>query len=423
MAKVILSPDQQKASDTFKIFLLDPESRELVIEGHAGTGKSFLTKHLIDTANAYDLLLNATTSGKKTLPVILTATTNKAADVMAQFIGEPCATIHSTLHLKVFNNFQSGATNLKKTTKTAVIQDSLVFIDEAGAADANLIKIIRECTLNCKVVWIGDSYQTTPIFDTSCPIFQQDLLTAKLKDPQRQAKNSPILDLANQLRDTIDTGIFPKFETVGTAISKVSGEEFKQQINSAFQSNPALNQYKIVAWSNRRVMGYNSYVRSLITQSPELQIGEQLVTNNPILCRNKTTAYKTDSIVTVKEIRPEISNEYGVEGRWITLENNVGVFAPLVQDHALAVIKHYQKNKDWPAYFAAKDLFADLRPVYSCTVHKSQGSTYDTVFIDLTDIGKNTKREEVARLLYVAVTRAKSRVVFKGTLPERYTDA
>ena len=58
----------------------------------------------------------------------------------------------------------------------------------------------------------------------------------------------------------------------------------------------------------------------------------------------------------------------------------------------------------------------DLRAAYAQTVDKSQGSTYDKVFIDLDDISHCTSGARIARMLYVAVSRARHQVIFTGDL-------
>lgn len=50
--------------------------------------------------------------------------------------------------------------------------------------------------------------------------------------------------------------------------------------------------------------------------------------------------------------------------------------------------------------------FANVSYGYSITIHKSQGSTYKNVFIDLKDIMKNNKLNEKKRCIYTALTRA-----------------
>jgi hypothetical protein len=44
---------------------------------------------------------------------------------------------------------------------------------------------------------------------------------------------------------------------------------------------------------------------------------------------------------------------------------------------------------------------------------------YDIAYLDLTDIGRNTKWYEIAKLLYVGLTRPRHAVIATGTLPER----
>ena len=65
----------------------------------------------------------------------------------------------------------------------------------------------------------------------------------------------------------------------------------------------------------------------------------------------------------------------------------------------------------WANYHDFKDAFADVQPPHAMTAHKSQGSTYGTVFVDLVDIKRNHKRKEMWQLLHVACSRASENVV------------
>ena len=60
--------------------------------------------------------------------------------------------------------------------------------------------------------------------------------------------------------------------------------------------------------------------------------------------------------------------------------------------------------------------YPDLRYTYASTINKAQGSTYDTVYIDLNDLAKCNDRDLQLRLLYVAVSRARHKVVFTGDI-------
>jgi ATP-dependent exoDNAse (exonuclease V) alpha subunit len=76
--------------------------------------------------------------------------------------------------------------------------------------------------------------------------------------------------------------------------------------------------------------------------------------------------------------------------------------------------------QDWKPYYDLKDNFADFRPRDACTVHKSQGSTKDLVLVDLNNIGSCNFTVMTARMLYVAISRARHRVILYGNLPPKY---
>lgn len=60
--------------------------------------------------------------------------------------------------------------------------------------------------------------------------------------------------------------------------------------------------------------------------------------------------------------------------------------------------------KDWQENVI--DRFAQLNYGYAITVHKSQGSTFKNVFIDIMDIFENNNQQERLKCLYTAITRS-----------------
>jgi hypothetical protein len=66
------------------------------------------------------------------------------------------------------------------------------------------------------------------------------------------------------------------------------------------------------------------------------------------------------------------------------------------------ILGHY-----WSHCFA--DIFAKWDYGYFITIHKSQGSDYDNVFLDYFDLVSNPKQNERDRLIYTGLTRAKSK--------------
>ena len=75
--------------------------------------------------------------------------------------------------------------------------------------------------------------------------------------------------------------------------------------------------------------------------------------------------------------------------------------------------KKAKENKiSWREYYGFTGLFAKFKYNHAITVHKSQGSTYENVIVNLRDIFKNTNTEERTRLLYTAITRASKLLIF-----------
>jgi len=69
-----------------------------------------------------------------------------------------------------------------------------------------------------------------------------------------------------------------------------------------------------------------------------------------------------------------------------------------------------ERSKKWKTFFAVKELFVDVKYTYASTIHKLQGSTYETVYIDLRDLENIKDKDLMYRLLYVAVTRASTNI-------------
>jgi len=111
----------------------------------------------------------------------------------------------------------------------------------------------------------------------------------------------------------------------------------------------------------------------------------------------------TDSMVEILRIS-------AVDGQphLIVAHTDIGDFITYKDNSRLqADIAKAQADKDWPTYFRLKELYIDLRHAEALTIHKSQGSTFDTVFVDTTSLYTCRNPNERRRLLYVACSRAR----------------
>ena len=421
-----LNQGQQAAADGFFDFLFSND-KELIISGPGGVGKSFLMGYLIDEIMPrYEKMCSLLNQPAKYLDVHMTATTNKAAEVLAQATGRPCGTVHSFLGLKVTDDFTTGVSKLSKTNNWKVHQRIILFVDEASMVDATLLKYIREAMLDCKVVFVGDHCQLAPVKEAKPPVFNQGLPMYVLTEPMRNNGQPALMSVCQQLRDTVEQGTFKPIRIVPGVIDLLNDEQMLDELNRNFID--ADFDGRILAYSNARVLQYGDFIRKDVRRLPdEFVKGEHLV-NNTMFQRGKT-AFSVEEEVTVMEvnsatdfyeIEPGVHLEYRLCHLCSGFTVMPDVMVPVDRGHYTNLIKWYAKQKDWQKYYFLKNNFPDLRQRDACTVHKSQGSTYNTTYIDLENLSTCTQSETGARLLYVAFTRARNRVVLYGDLTKRF---
>jgi hypothetical protein len=442
---VNLTKDQEKANNAFLDFLVSDENF-FVIKGAAGTGKSFLIRHLLETFYAkyksYCLLLQKEV---KEFDIRITATTNKAVNVVEDFLGDlldtrrdiSVSTIYQLLGLKVVNNTSTGKTELQFGSGAAggngfspdFGKTALVFVDESSFIGEDLHEItesILKDKHNSKIVYIGDQYQLAPVGQTFSAMDTLNCNKVALKEVMRNGGH--ILATGTQYRDTVETGKFTPIVYNGQDVVHVKGPEFQQLIEKSFLDpkwNPSKS--KILAWTNERVQEYNHHIREAAGRPKMFEVGEVVVTNEFIKGHKHGHSWSVDSEVLITAINRSPETHYGVEGYMVEIDGSYVSFMPenfqKAKDLLKAIAAEARATKDkslWRKFFGIKETWLDLRAVYASSIHKSQGSTYDTVFLDLPDIGKNWNANDVARLMYVGITRAAKKVVCRGYLPDKY---
>jgi ATP-dependent exoDNAse (exonuclease V) alpha subunit len=414
-SKIQLTPTQQEALDKFYAFYINPLESVFIIEGYSGTGKSTLVKTILDNLPNYTKTLQLLHPKSKSLAIELTATTNKAAENFSDLTDMPVRTIHSFLGLRVQTDFRTNETTLSIKHNAAPIENTLLFIDEASFIDNTVLRWIFDRTQNCKIVFIGDPAQLAPIKSTSIPVFDLSYPKVMLTDVIRQAEGSQITELATQFRNTVNTGVWTSFKPNNAEVFKLSREEFEQEVHTEF-TRPGwhCNDSKILAWTNQVVINYNNTVSDWVGQTPELEVGDYAVVNSFIYALGKEM-YKTNQTVLITAKSGAIT-EYGVTGKVYNLNNGAAYFMPDSFKERNDLVKKLRANNDIMAVANIENSWIDLRAAYACTVDKSQGSTYEKVFIDLDNISRCNSANRIARMLYVAVSRARSKVYLVGDL-------
>lgn len=417
-----LNKGQEKAASDFLGFLVTDEKR-FTLSGGAGTGKTTLVNHIIGEMGDYNAVLEVI--GKKGLKeVIVTATTNKAAEVIGAAIGIEATTLHSRLGLVIENDYQTGRTKIKRGSKHAIVSDSLIVVDEISLIDTPMLAEVEASTINCKFLFIGDKRQLAPIYEPISPLFVNPQNIAYLTERMRM-RGSPALEALNQqMEDTVDTGVFKPIVAVPGSVEYLDNKGMEAHMQTFFLTPEP--QSRVLCYSNNRVLQYNNHLRYELGLSGQFTVGERLVAATAVRNPHIGGSINPEQWVTILDVDTPGINEYlyqnfKYEVETYMVETTKGAFwQPTDHGHLQRCMKHAGKEKNWQAYFYMKECIADFRMPHAATVYKSQGSTYPTVYIDLDDIGKCNNADQVARMLYVAISRAQNKVYLYGKLPAKY---
>ncbi len=407
-----LTADQESALNAFIQFLLDPIETVFVLKGYSGCGKSTLVKTILERMDSYQKTCRLVNPSMKEYPVVLAATTNKAAENLAAITGMECGTIHSVLGLRVEKNYRTNVTTLVGRPNFDMPEHVLLFIDEASYVGKEMLGHVFTRTKDCKVVFIGDPAQLTDIKATSTPVFDAGFTGAALTEVVRQAKGNPIVDLSTAFRHTVNTGVWTPFTPDGHHIKRVTRAEFNKAIEAEF-TRPGwkYEDSKILSWTNKAAIAFNGMVRNLAKGDPEFKEGDYAVCNQHLVCGKQTV--KTDAIVLISNIEPATTHR-GVRGNWMNLDHSIRCFVPKSLEEWNLAIKTARAAGDHHLLPEMETQWADLRGAYASTINKAQGSTYGTVFIDIDDLSGCNSGNQIARMLYVGVSRAKNHVYLTG---------
>ena len=420
-----LNQGQKEADEAFFQFLFS-EGKEMIISGPGGVGKTFLMGHLIDsTMPRYYDTCKLMGIDPRYDSIEMTATTNKAAEALSLSTKRPTSTIHSFLNLKVQDDYQTGEQRLVRTGGWNMVEKRILFVDESSMTDTPLLEEIRSSTLKCKIIYVGDHCQLSPVKEALSPIYRQGLPFYELTEPMRTG-NLDLLALNKQLRNTVETGIFHPIKIVPGVIDWLDDTAMQLELAKTFGTQT--HDSRILAYTNKRTVMFNDFIREIRKLPAEFTTGEFLVNSTAIRMKNRMLSVEEEvSIHSQAGSTEDMEIEPGVflTIRRTDLRSRLGeVFTdiplPVDRDHFDALMRFYKGKRNWTKFFYLKNTFPDLRQRDAATVHKAQGSTLNTVFIDAGNISTCNIPDQVARMLYVAASRAQTRVLFFGNLAEKY---
>ena len=417
-----LNPQQTEALEGLSNF-----ESSFVLKGYAGTGKSTVIAHWVEAMckRPEDYPPNKLWHKPR---IVLTAPTNKATNVLAEKAAEiklpvDTSTIHSLLKLRM----------TWKDDKQILVPDSrgednfgaynYVVIDECSMLNEELMQYILDAqdAAGNKIIYMGDPCQLPPINEPESASFTMTSDPLELTQVMRQADGSKILDLALYLRELILSGgrAYPAkiFEFVDNkSILHRPAAQHEEEILSAFTSDKDV---RLLAWTNKVVDAWNDKIRDKIygvDREPWTK-GEQIVTTKPVMhSRTGDVLFPTDTLLQI-DAEPREVVKAGVACHELKCKGKL-LYVPTLQgqsdfrkqkDEKLRAAKADRKR--WREFYDFMETFSSIKPAHAMTCHRSQGSTFEDVYVCYQNILQNPRRKESLQCLYVAITRPKARVV------------
>ncbi len=428
-----LTVEQEGIYKKILAWLTDPSNKEMILDAMAGTGKSFLIKYIQKNlvSNYKDMckLLGIKSHFNNCL---ITATTNKAVSSLEEIGCKKVSTIYSALSLLVKYDLKTHKTVLTRRTNK-LIDNSLIIIDECSMINWDLQQAILDCVDrdSCKIIYSGDRNQLNPVRCTggTSPIYKnKNAEYSTLTTLIRSSKHKALQDLALQLHKTVKTGVFKPIKvTSGVVDWYTAVDDQKAELNKFKDAN---YDAKVITYTNSCVGLYTDYIRGLRNYTKPLEKGECYINNHFYLpCSAKPkVSIPSDSPIKILAIDNELKADLITKDVFIPYYSaDISCPRGLITAKVIADKDKYRDTLKFLKRMKWFDLCNDVERNYlvldyahACTIHKAQGTTLDTVYIDCKDISTCRNPDTVARLLYVAATRAKNRVVFLNKLAPKF---
>jgi len=466
-----LTSNQQVAFEYIRDFINSKHRRVFILQGYAGTGKTFLIGHI-----ASWLLEN-------NMVVQLLAPTGRAARVLTDKTGIPANTIHRCIynldeliendaeHSNFKFYFQLKRTEADETNIVYIVDESSMVSDAESEGEfirfgsGRLLKDLFEFsgmydkTRLTKIIFVGDLAQLPPVNMSTSPALDANYMKSKydiepelycLKEVVRQAADSAILAAATRIRNNIEREQFNELvikphqdeieSTTAEGVGKLWAEVYQPL-------KPEIPPPLIcITYTNDSALRYNLLIRAALfggSGDQQLRSGDYLmiVANNrmtgllngdlavvlnaddhAIRRRVKIYSEGKEKHVELNFRRVEIAYEHSIMGQTkmecMILENalfsDVRDISPEEQKALYVDFKsrnpHLKANTPLFTQMLLEDPYFNALRVkfgYAATCHKAQGGEWDLAVVVFDS--QRTDRDGL-RWAYTAITRARRKL-------------
>jgi exodeoxyribonuclease V alpha subunit len=378
-----LALDVYESSKGFELTMLQREAvvkafqhKFLIINGGAGVGKTTVLDAMYQVFE------------KKNICPIQVALAGKAAKRMAETTGYESFTIARFIRIFDFNAYLG--------------KELVIVIDESSMVDLpSMYRLLKFIPRETRIIMLGDVGQLPPV-DFGL-IFHElveldDVPKVTLTEVKRQEKSSNIPKISNDIRH----GLMPEFTFEDVQLIPITKRTEIQKLAASMQlENP--NSTQIICPTNKMTDAINLLCTDANKRKPirvfvedfdryldtEFKVGDKVM-----CCKNLYDFNVMNGSV------GEVISRYNTMREVTKVEDNVEIifnsFGQILWDDGI--------ERE-----ITIEVVDALKHAYAITIHKSQGSQFDTVIIPL-DRAPNLDRT----MLYTAITRAQKSVIFIG---------
>ena len=462
-----LTAHQQTAFDQLQGFLLEDDYQMAVLEGFAGVGKTFLMGAFLQWAKSRTSVCVAAPT-HKALKVICSTLESNAVSIdgddeevldlsggmfaLAQRKqnknGLNAATIHSLLALRLVEKENGEAECQRDMSKMPSLSEyGLVVIDESSLISRAMFELICTHKNGAKILFVGDPAQLPPIDDNGVisPVFTHVELKVRLSEIVRQASGNPIIKLSmairNQTQRFSPMDFMRELPPLPAAAACVSGDK-GTLIHYAAAEQKEGRDARVLCYRNQAVTEVNHHVHEILHPGTVFAPGET------VLCYFSAGADGSRSPFADshgRQYKARLMDEFDViDCTSHPDDNNLPVLKLTLKTLSGVIVTTlipndrigYQRaiNDVWSEYravntaflnaqgeekerlkqeksklsrkaYGLRNRYPDIRHAYAMTVHRSQGSTFDTALVHYQDINLMRSSFDFNRALYVACTR------------------
>jgi len=416
------------------------EDQEFLLKGGGGVGKTYLLDSIISKHRGYYFFCCAPThKATGVLRGKIAYRSNNEFSTLQKFLG--LVQDYDKEGNEIFETKTPEKYFVKQVEKFGASKEFVLIIDECSMIGDEMYEyletVLSRSGEQLQILYVGDDYQLPPVAPEKkmielSPVFTKVKRSFEMTTILR-TDNDDLVLLYRVLRQCVDTHEDPK-EFISQLQKRknihwlMKGEFHKQMRMSKENKNDM-----IVTHSNAKAYEYNNLIKNRSENEAQYQEGDKMMFNK--FHEIGASRYNSGAIFKIAQCDEiKFESEYFdcvFDYHLITMDDGNEVMRVMKDDKIKFNKKvNDRKNKvkkkilskrlcrdlikeEWREFYRNKNfLNSPIADAYAITCYKSQGSTYENVYMDLTNIEFCLKKDigMKNRCIYTAASRASKNI-------------